>query len=221
MPSLKPCGTSTGHSKDDTSGRERLIEAATREFASRGFEGARVNVIARQAGLNKQLIYHYFGSKEALHREVMARAYADFRGDLDALQTRTARLEPEAALRAFIAHLYPPGGRDFSFQRLLIDENVRGAPSVVSIPEIPVIYQRILVILSSILDKGRQAGVFVPIPDVREFYVSLIGIIGVRRSNAATLSHSVGLALQTDEGGVASHNAAVEFIMLALKKRIG
>jgi TetR/AcrR family transcriptional regulator len=47
--------------------RESIIRAARAEFANHGFAGARVDRIARAAGLNKQLIYYYFGSKRGLH----------------------------------------------------------------------------------------------------------------------------------------------------------
>ncbi|MEU3188712.1 TetR family transcriptional regulator [Streptomyces sp. NPDC006923] len=46
--------------------RERLIEAATQEFAAHGIAGGRVERIARSARSNKAQIYYYFGSKEAL-----------------------------------------------------------------------------------------------------------------------------------------------------------
>jgi AcrR family transcriptional regulator len=46
--------------------KERLLEAATDEFALHGIAGARVDRIATAAQANKQLIYAYFGSKEGL-----------------------------------------------------------------------------------------------------------------------------------------------------------
>lgn len=48
--------------------KSRLLEAAFDEFSHRGFDGARVNTIAANAGVNKQLINYYFGSKEGLYR---------------------------------------------------------------------------------------------------------------------------------------------------------
>ncbi len=53
--------------------RERILDAALVEFAAKGFAGARVDVIARQACLNKRMLYHYFGDKEGLFREVLRR----------------------------------------------------------------------------------------------------------------------------------------------------
>lgn len=50
--------------------RAVILAAARAEFASHGFAGARVDRIAAAAGLNKQLIYYYFGSKAALHAAV-------------------------------------------------------------------------------------------------------------------------------------------------------
>ena len=45
--------------------RKKLLTAARREFANRGLAGARVDDIAERAGVNKQLVYHYFGDKDA------------------------------------------------------------------------------------------------------------------------------------------------------------
>jgi AcrR family transcriptional regulator len=53
--------------------RERILRAAFREFASNGFAGARVDSIARRAAINKRMLYHYFGHKEDLFREVLRR----------------------------------------------------------------------------------------------------------------------------------------------------
>ena len=51
--------------------RERILSAALKEFAANGFAGARVDVIARRAAINKRMLYHYFGDKEHLFREVL------------------------------------------------------------------------------------------------------------------------------------------------------
>ena len=51
--------------------RERILTAALKEFAAKGFAGARVDSIARRAAINKRMLYHYFGNKEHLFREVL------------------------------------------------------------------------------------------------------------------------------------------------------
>jgi TetR/AcrR family transcriptional regulator len=51
----------------------RILEAALKEFAAKGLDGARVDSIARRARINKRMLYHYFGDKEGLFREVLRR----------------------------------------------------------------------------------------------------------------------------------------------------
>ena len=54
--------------------RSRILDAALDEFAAVGFAGARVDTIARLAGCNKQLLYHYFKDKNGLYEAVIERA---------------------------------------------------------------------------------------------------------------------------------------------------
>ncbi|MDE2571423.1 MAG: helix-turn-helix transcriptional regulator [bacterium] len=49
------------------------MRAAEKELAAKGFSGARVEEIARRAKVKKQLLYHYFASKEALLDEILHR----------------------------------------------------------------------------------------------------------------------------------------------------
>ena len=51
--------------------RDRILSAAAAEFAQLGFAGARVERIAVTAGVNKQLLFHYFGSKSGLHQAAL------------------------------------------------------------------------------------------------------------------------------------------------------
>ncbi len=59
--------------------RERILAAALKEFATYGFAGARVDAIARAAAINKRMLYHYFGNKESLFREVLRRKMTERR----------------------------------------------------------------------------------------------------------------------------------------------
>jgi AcrR family transcriptional regulator len=58
--------------RDAGATKQRLLDAATAEFAQHGIAGARVDRIARAADSNKAMIYSYFGSKDALFDAVFA-----------------------------------------------------------------------------------------------------------------------------------------------------
>jgi AcrR family transcriptional regulator len=51
--------------------RQRLLEAATDEFALQGYAGANINRISMQAGFAKGTIYNYFPSKRALMHAII------------------------------------------------------------------------------------------------------------------------------------------------------
>ena len=57
--------------RDAAATKERILEAAFSEFATRGFAGSRVDDIAEKAQCNKALLYQYYGDKEALFRQVL------------------------------------------------------------------------------------------------------------------------------------------------------
>jgi AcrR family transcriptional regulator len=71
LPVAKPA------SRNPERSRERILAAAFHEFAAKGFAGARVDTIAGRAGINKRMLYHYFGDKEGLFREVLRRKMAE------------------------------------------------------------------------------------------------------------------------------------------------
>ncbi|MGE0452018.1 MAG: TetR/AcrR family transcriptional regulator [Vicinamibacteria bacterium] len=86
--------------------QESLLEAATREFMTAGFAGARVDAIARRAKANKAMIYYHFGSKEGLYRAVLLRHFGGVLSEIERLVAE----EPDplrrlARIYAGIAHV--------------------------------------------------------------------------------------------------------------------
>lgn len=67
-------GGKRGRSHDAEGAREAILNAAEQVFAEHGFDGARVDAIAKVAGYNKSLIFQYYGDKLSLYGEVMRRA---------------------------------------------------------------------------------------------------------------------------------------------------
>src|SRR6058998_3573294 len=65
----------------------RIVAAAREEFSRRGFDGARMDQIARRAAVNKQLLFYYFHSKRGLFAAVLARGAAELEQALAELPT--------------------------------------------------------------------------------------------------------------------------------------
>jgi AcrR family transcriptional regulator len=82
-----------GNGTEGGSVPERLLGAATRLFAERGFESTSVQEVVVAAGVTKGAMYHYFGSKDDLLYEVYARV---LRMQTEHLQEIAGRDEPVA-----------------------------------------------------------------------------------------------------------------------------
>ena len=55
--------------------QRKILEAALEEFLVNNFHGARVDNIVNRAGVNKRMVYHYFGDKKGLFKAVLDQEY--------------------------------------------------------------------------------------------------------------------------------------------------
>ncbi|MFE9256880.1 TetR/AcrR family transcriptional regulator [Streptomyces sp. NPDC006879] len=87
--------------EEETPVPQRLLAAATRLFAERGYDRTSVQEIVEAAGVTKGALYHYFGSKDDLLHEVYARMLRLQQERLDAIAD--SDLPIEERLRAAAA----------------------------------------------------------------------------------------------------------------------
>ncbi|UIP59588.1 TetR/AcrR family transcriptional regulator [Agromyces marinus] len=71
---------------DTDATKRKLLEAGARQFAAHGLAGARMDAIGRDAGVNKERVYRYFGDKARFFDEVLAVELGDL---VDGLVLRT------------------------------------------------------------------------------------------------------------------------------------
>jgi TetR/AcrR family transcriptional regulator len=96
-------GSKRGRTHDAEGARQAILDAAEEVFAEHGFDGARIDVIAKVAGYNKSLIFQYYGDKLALYAAVIRRADD---------QTRTMQNEALSKLMNVDPRLVPDQIRD-------------------------------------------------------------------------------------------------------------
>src|SRR5262245_50897324 len=155
--------------KPVTNSRSRLLAAAAQEFASRGFDGAKVDRIAARARVNKAMLYYHFTNKAALYREVLRSVFG--RAADAVSHVHQAGGTPEAQLRAFIAAVATTAVSQPHFPTIWLREMAEGGRHL----DEPVVVElrRVVQTLVRILECGRQTGVF---RDVNPFVVQ-IGIV--------------------------------------------
>ena len=170
--------------------QQALLDAATVEFSLRGLDGARIDRIAERAGVNKRLIYYYFGSKDDLFLAVLTRIYAGIREAEQKLDLVNAK--PAEAVRRLIEFTWHYYLENPAFISLLNSENVCGARHLKNSPDIVSLNSPLLERLGQILDRGHREGVFRGGVDPVQLYLSIAGQAYFYLSNKHTLSTSFG-----------------------------
>ncbi|MFD7031515.1 TetR family transcriptional regulator [Streptomyces sp. NPDC059917] len=128
--------------------RLRLLEAAADLFAERGYERTTVRAIAERARANQALLFRYFGSKEGLLTEVVAR------GGLEQLRATPAEELFETALRSMLTRSAP--GADRSLEVYLRSVG-RGDEASGTLRELGAEYQKVLAGLAPSEDGALRA----------------------------------------------------------------
>ncbi|MCX6553936.1 MAG: TetR family transcriptional regulator [Candidatus Aminicenantes bacterium] len=85
--------------KNNLETKERILLAAQKEFAARGYAGARMEAIARGATINKAMLFYYFSSKDNLYRTVLFGVFSEIFGEIGRFVSR--QLTPGLLLEKF------------------------------------------------------------------------------------------------------------------------
>src|SRR5271170_2945393 len=93
--------------------RERIIKAAERLFAERGYDGTSIRAIVAKARVNQAAINYHFDGKDGLYRAVLHTAFRAMTEDQLTHTEEVKAMSREDALRAFIRRqLHPLMARD-------------------------------------------------------------------------------------------------------------
>ncbi len=166
--------------------QERILAAATAEFARHGMGGARVDRIAARAGANKRMLYYYFGNKEDLFLAVMEAAYARIRSAEHELHL--GDLDPVESIRRLVTFTWNYYLAHPEFLNLLNTENLHKAHHLRRSRNIPAMHSPLVATLRGVLERGERAGVFRGRVDPVQLYISIAGLGYFYLGNRYTLS---------------------------------
>lgn len=176
--------------------REKILTVATQEFAERGYDGASIEAIVLSCQISKNLIYHYFDSKEGLFIEVMERAYG-------AMRERQSELRlsgnPVQDMRELIEKTVQHFIDQPDFHLLLSTENLHKASHIRKSAVISQMFNPLRAALSQILEEGKAQGVFRQDAEWVDLYVSISGLGAYFITNRYTLSYVLGVDLNSPE----------------------
>ena len=170
--------------------RDRILDAATGEFARHGFGGARVDRIAEGAGANKRMLYYYFGSKYELFLAVLEEAYSHIRSAEHELDLE--HKDPREALKRLVEFTWNYYLEHPDFMALLATENQHKGSHVHRSRRVRRLHSPLVDTLRDILRRGERHGLFRRGVDPVQLYISIAGEGYFYLSNRYTLSRIFG-----------------------------
>lgn len=195
--------------------RRSLLAAAVAEFAEKGLAGARVDEIARRAGVNKQLVYHHFGNKEDLFRAALESVYREIRAREQALNL--GDMPPVLAMERLVGFSFDYLAEHPEFIALLNDENRHGGRHVDGSDPVRAMHSPLTRMIGETLARGVAEGVFRSDMDPVNVYISIAGLSYFYFSNNRTLSAIFGTNLDASKAVAARRRHVIDFVLSALR----
>ena len=156
--------------------RAAILSAAVAEFAEHGIDGARTDRIAREARVNKALLYYYFEDKDALYEAVLDRVFSGMREQV--MPVLESDLPPREKLLAYVGRYFDYIAANPQFPRVVQSEMMRvgmhGSPRMLRIAReyFAPIYGR----LAQTLREGAESRQLRPINPM-DFVPSVVGVV--------------------------------------------
>jgi len=196
---------------------ERLLSAAKKIFAQKGLAGARMEDIARQAGVTKQLVYHYYGSKESLFTTVLDDSSRQIMDELVALNVEN--LPPQQALLTlldctFEQYMNDPLLGSLALEGIRYHESAHDDQVNSFSGQSPALKAK----FASLLQRGISDGIFRADVDARFLLATSALLMSGGFTNHYTLSVLVGFDTRSTEGMKIWREHAANFILAAIIK---
>jgi TetR/AcrR family transcriptional regulator len=195
--------------------RASILQAAAHEFAAHGVAGARTDAIAREAHVNKALLYYYFKDKETLYGSVLDDAFSGLKDAV--FEVLDSQLPPREKIMAYAGAYFDFIASNQLYPRLMQREMMRAreghSPHIDKV--IKVYIQPIFARVSEVLREGIAKGEFRAVNPVH-FVPSMVAMIVFYFSSAPMMQKIVGFNPLTPERIAERRAAVLDFISAAL-----
>ena len=172
--------------RDAVATREKILQAAIVEFCARSFSGARPADIARRAGCNIRMIYHYFGSKERIYLAALERVYGQIRAEEEKLDL--LHIDPVAGISKLVEFTFDHMASHMEFVQLVVIENIQRGKFLKRSSAVPQSTLPLIHAITDLLLRGQEKGIFRKNVDPVQLYVSILSLSLIHLSNRYTLS---------------------------------
>lgn len=213
--------SSASHNPAETQARttrQLLLDVATQQFADYGYDGARVDKIVAECGVSKNLLYHYFDSKEVLFVAVMEQAYSQMRHRQS--EWSFTNLEPSEAIERLVVYTFDHFLEKPNIINLLNTENLHKAHHIKQSEGIFQLYNPLRQTILEILKRGQKSGIFRDDVEVVDLYITISGLSYFYFSNHYTLSYIFQQDLMAEDRVAQRRQHCVDVVLGYLRRQV-
>jgi AcrR family transcriptional regulator len=195
---------------------ERILVTARDAFAEHGFDGARLDSIARSAGVTKQLVYHYFKTKDELYGVVLDKVSDEVLSMLDSPDYD--RLPPEDAVCAMIDRIIQAYVERPYIVGMTVDQDLHKGEHISRRSKyMPSVRAFVANRIEPLLERGAREGIFRRDIDPRLFYWSVFALASSAFTQNWAMSQSSGIDFSSDEGIAMWRGHVIDFALHAIR----
>lgn len=196
-----------------------ILQAAKQEFAAFGFDSATVDSISRRAGVSKQLLYYYFGSKAELYSLILSEAAAGTSSIVDTADYRN--LPPEQALASFIEKLFSEYVDRPQICKMSADEVQHNFAHVGrSSPLWGVMRKIIDDLLGEIVERGCQQGVFRADIKPDNLFWMIFSLVTTWYAHSSFVVHVSSAGGESALDAAAWRANSIQFVLAAISSKV-
>jgi len=178
---------------------DRILKAARDAFSVHGFDGAKLDSIAKSAGVTKQLVYHYFKTKEELYGVVLDRIGADVHAMLDTPDYD--ELTPPDAVAALIDRIIQNNIELPFLIGMTVDQALHQGEHVTRRSQyLPAVRKFVEGRIAPLLDRGVVTGDFRTGVDPYLFYWSVFALATGSFAQNWSMSETCGVDFSSEPG---------------------
>lgn len=195
---------------------DKILLAAETEFALRGIDGAKVENIARDAGVTKQLIYHYFKTKNQLYTAILETVSNDMQiiSDLEVYKS----LPPAEAIQHFVNAIFDEFTKHPSYTAFTLDQALHSGEHITQASSfIPSTRTYIKEIIAPALLAGAEQKLFKPNLDPDIIFWMIFHLTTACFLNQKVMSEASHIDFSSPSGTELWRESTIRFILDALK----
>ncbi len=176
--SKKPKHPSPTTGPTPTETEQRILTSARKEFIAKGLDGARMQVIATQAGVNKALLHYYYRSKDRLYRQVVEDTVATVWGKVRTeFQNQKSNQGLEPLLKSVVQTYIRTFAANPDFPLFMLREISTGGSAIQeSLPQLLERFKEVPTTIARVLREEIKSGKIKSMHPIH-FFINMMGMI--------------------------------------------